>query len=169
MSVRFLQDKSYSERCTRERGASSHSLHKKSVSRQLENSTVNYPSLRICTLTFRKENFQCFFCTAYAPDSCFRHMNTIILCCTAFMITKASTAHWSGKNTPWFSSSWQTCLFPAVAESDFSRDCLSAADTYLTEKKTNKNLISLLQLPYQEKLTGIAAALPLRLIYKKSI
>lgn len=47
------------------------------------------------------------------------------------MITKASTVHWSGKNAPWFFSSWQSCLFPAVVKSDFSSDCPSAADLYL--------------------------------------
>lgn len=72
------------------------------------------------------------FCTAYAPDPHFSHMNTIILCYTAFVITRASTVHQSGKNTPWFFSSWQSCLFPAVVESDFSSDCPSAADIYLT-------------------------------------
>lgn len=79
-------------------------------------------------------------------------------------------AHWSGKNVLWFFSSWQTCLFPAVVESDFSCDCLSAADIYLKwEKKLAKTLFLSSQLPYQEKLTGIAAALPLRQIYKKSL
>lgn len=50
----------------------------------------------------------------------------------AFLSTKTSTAHWSGKHTPgFFFSSWQSCLFPAVVKSDFSSDCHSAADIYL--------------------------------------
>lgn len=66
------------------------------------------------------------FCPAHVPHE---HHCTLL---TAFLSTKTSAVHWSGKHTPgFFFPLGKVASFPAVVKSDFSSDCPSAADIYL--------------------------------------